>query len=272
MEQDVSVKEATIRGVGGFEATLAPKLQALAKGIEKIGKLKKIGSQASLMNLGELRKQLDDVRRMSKDLDQMADTIEQGLDSYAIAPSTTEQLEWWERFRRSFHAGYPPLDGEYPVFQVFPVEIRVDLEHELVLVNNRTVRTIHPEAVASMVEKEIDRLNRERFNASGFAKALLRAYDLLMAEAKQKAEGHSISPGVPLKTLHQVLSMRSGASSYTLNQFAFDIYRLRRSESIVTDGRKLQFGSSRNRGGIVITMPGGHQEYFGSLEVGEASE
>lgn len=258
-----------LSGIGDFEETMGPTLRGLSKTIEKLARLKKIGKQPETMNLVELRKQLDETRRMTAEISETVSGLEQELQSFSIAPSATEQTEWWERFRRAFHAGYPPVEGEFPVFQVFPIEVRVDLEHELVLINNRTVRTLHPYAVAASVEKEVDRLNRERFNAVPFARALLRAYDLLMAEARDKAHGRSAGSAVPLKEVHKILSLRSGASGYSLNQFAFDIYRLRRSESLTTDGRRMEFGSSRNRG-IVITLPGGQQENLGSLEVFEA--
>ncbi len=256
----------TIRGVSGFENEVGPGLKELAKVVERVGRLKKVGQQADILNLMELRKQLEEIRRLSDDIQGLADTLVAKIDNFAVAPTGEQQAEWWERFRQAFHAGYPPVEGEYPVFQVFPVEIRVDLEHELVLINKRTVRALHPEAVATLVEKEWDRLNRERFNAATFAKALMRAYDLLLLEAKDKAGGRQTGASVPLGLLHQTLALRAGASIYGLNQFAFDIYRLRRSPNLIMDGRRMEFGSTRNRG-IVITHPGGQQENLGALEV-----
>ncbi len=260
-------KGISTQGVRGFEEDIAPNLQGLAKSIDKIGRLKKLGQQPEIMNLVELRKQLEETRRLSIEIKEMVGVIQEQLEDFTLAPSTTEQSEWWRLFREAFHAGYPPVEGEFPVFQVFPVEIRVDLEHELVMINNRTVRALHPRNVASLVEKELDRLNRERFNTASFVKSLLRAYDLLIAEAKTKSSGRTIGAAVPLRSIHQVLSLRSGVSGYSLTQFAFDIYRLRRSGTLSVDGRRLEFGTTRNRGGILITMPGGQQENLGSLEV-----
>ena len=269
MESDVlgATKDTSIQGVRGFEADIGPNLQSLAKGIDRISRLKKVGRQPEIMNLVDLRKQLEEARRLSEEVKGTAAMLQEQLEDFVVAPSAVEQSEWWQRFRQAFHAGYPPVEGEFPTFQVFPVEIRVDLEHELVMVNNRTVRTLHPHAVAGVVEKELDRLNRERFNAASFAKSLLRAYDLLMAEAKTKSSGRAVGASVSLRAIHQILSIRTGVSGYGLNQFAFDIYRLRRSSSLSTDNRRLEFGTTRNRGGIVITLPGGQQENLGSLEV-----
>ena len=260
-------KDAPIRGVRGFETDMGPTLQSLAKSIDRLSRFKKVGRQSEIMNLVDLRKQLEEACRLSDEVKDTATILQDQLEEFRVAPSTTEQTEWWQSFRQAFHAGYPPVEGEFPIFQVFPVEIRVELEHELVLVNNRTVRTLHPRAVANAVEKELDRLNRERFNAASFVKTLLRAYDLLMAEAKDKSPGRSVGAAVSLRAIYQILSIRTGTSGYSLNQFAFDIYRLRRSSSLSTNGRRLEFGTTRNRGGILITLPGGQQENLGSLEV-----
>ncbi len=263
----------SLHGVGAFEEQLAPALQGLAKTLEKLARLKKLSQQASLLNLVDLRKQLEEAQRLSQDVQEQVRKLEIRVEGFRLAVSERDQLEWQARFRQAFHAGYPPVEGEFPLFQIFPVEVRVDFEHELVLINNRTVRTIHPSAVASLVEKEWDRLNRERFNAGVFAKAVLRAYDLLLAELRQKSPGNNNTGRVvPLRTVHQLLALKSGLGGYGLNQFAFDIYRLRRSESMTVDGRRLEFGTTRNRGGIVITHPGGQQETLGSLEVIEASQ
>ncbi len=259
--------DKSITGVTGFEQEVAPGIKDLAKMVDRLGKLKKVGQQANLVNLLELRKQLDDINRLAGEVKEFASLIKKQVDGVAVALTERDQIEWWERFRQSFHAGYPPVEGEYPTFQVFPVEIRVDLEHELIMVNNRIVRVLHPEAVATQVEKDWDRLNRERFNAASFAKGLLRAYDLLVSEARDKAQGRTVGASVSLKLLHQTLALRAGAAGYPLNQFAFDIYRLRQSPHLVIEGRRMEFGSTRNRGGIVITHPNGHQENLGSLEL-----
>lgn len=268
MENDViaSPTTDTIHGVSGFEQQVGPGLKDLAKLAEKLGRLKKIGGQVTVMNLMDLRKQLEEVARLSFEAQTLAEEVSGKLPRYVVAAESVDQTEWFERFRTAFHSGYPPVEGEFPTFQVFPVEVRVDFANELVMINNRTVRALHPEAVAALVEKEWDRLNRERFNAASFAKALVRAYDLLLLELRDKVGGREPGRAIPLRALHQTLALKSGVSGYSLNQFAFDVYRLRRSPHMVVEGRRLDFGTSRDRG-IVITHPGGRQEKLGALEL-----
>lgn len=264
------IEQQLIHGVQGFEDELGPNLLALAKAVTKLGRLKSTQKQVNLINLQDLRKQLDDAVRQSEEVRDIAKSLQEQVEQYRIARSTSDQIEWTQRFRQGFHTGYPSVDGEFPNFQVFPVEVRVDFERELVLVNNRIVRSLHPEAVVGAVEKAIDRLNQERFNSLQFAKALIRVYDLLIAEARAKADGGAVGQTVTLGAVHQVLSARTGPSGYNPNQFAFDIYRLRKTEDLIVDGRRIQFGSIRNRGSVVITMPGGTKITLGTLEVLEA--
>ncbi len=269
MSPDQTELSASARGVRGFEVELGPGLEALAKILEKASKLKRVGRQAELMNLVDLRKQLDDTVHLGEDLQMAAQSLQGQLANLQIAPTAAEQAEWTERFRQAFHAGYPPIEGQFPTFTVFPIEVRVDFEHELVVVNNRTIRTLHPQAVAALVERSLDRLNNERFNAAPFARALLRIYALLIAEATVNGGDKAPGPAVPLREVYRVLSARVGASGYSMSQFAFDIYRLRRSKELTMGSRRLVFGTTRNRGGVVITDSSGRTETFGSLEVVE---
>ncbi len=269
MSADQADLSTSAKGVREFEREFGPQLEALVKTLERAGKLKRVGQQVELMNLVDLRKQLDDVVRLGDDLQMAARSLQTQLASFRIAPAAEQQAEWMERFRQAFTPGYPPLEGAFPTLKMFPVEVRVDFEHELVLVNNRTVRTLHPEAVAKRVMRTLDRLNNERFNAVPFARALLRIYDLLMYEAKDKGKGTAPGRGVPLQSVYELLSARVGASGYSKSQFAFDIYRLRRTPELVVEGRRLVFASSRNRGAVVITEPNGHTDSFGALEVVE---
>jgi hypothetical protein len=157
------------------------------------------------------------------------------------------------------------IEGEFPHFRIFPIEVRVDFANELVLVNKRKVRKLHPEAVAALVERELDRLHGERFNPSQFMKALVRAFDVLVAEAYVNG---TPTQAVPLRQVYELLTVRAGSSAYTLNQFRFAISRLRREGNLILEGRRIVFGSARNRSqGLVIPEPGGHTEVFGSLEV-----
>ena len=251
VQQDAPLGNAvvTAHGVEEFEERLGVPLESLAKTIDKLGRLKKLGKQKGLINVLDLHKHLDEVRRLAREMKGTAEEIAKQLDEYRICVAEADQAEWTLRFREAFHAGYPPVEGEFPVFQVFPVEVKVEFDNDLIRINNRIHRDLHPGAVAAQVEKEWDRLNAERFNAGSFAKALLRAYDLLVAEQQMSVRNGNSGRTALLRDIHAILTLRRGVSGYTLNQFAFDVYRLRKSDQTTQDGRKLVFGEARNRGG-----------------------
>ncbi|MCY0878801.1 MAG: hypothetical protein OWU84_07670 [Firmicutes bacterium] len=267
MAIDSDTSERVLHGVDDFESIIAPKLEDLGRRIERLGRLRRVGQQRTEANLVEIRRALDEVRRLAEEIQGLESQVARDVLGFRMALVPEDQEEWSQRFRRALHSQYPPVEGEFPTFLVFPVEVRVDFARDAVYLNNRSVRTLHPEAVARRVEREIDRLNQERFHGLQFAKALLRAYDLLQAEARDSESGTKRGRAVKLRDVHQVLTLRSGASHYTLHQFAFDIYRLRREGVLRVDGRRLVFGSTRNRGGLVIVLPGGQREVLGSLEV-----
>lgn len=256
-------------GISGFEREVVPSLSSVTRAIERIAKLKRIGKEAQQLNLMELRRQIEDLGRLEQELAAEREALSAKVDAFRIAPDVYAQAEWAERFKKAVHGQYPPVEGEFPEFRVFPVEVKVEFANELVRINRRITRNLHPEAVAAAVTKELDRLHGERFNPAPFAQALMRVYDLLLAKATVDAHGKPPGRSVALREVHEILAGRYGRAAYSLTQFAFDIYRLRRNEAdMVIEGRKIIFGKAR-RGGIPITDLQGRSDSFGSLEVVE---
>lgn len=257
-------------GISGFETIVVPALARVTKTIERIAKLKRIGKQVEQANLTELRKQIDDLERLQEELATGREALLAAVANFRIAPDAEAQAEWAARFKTAIRGDYPPVEGEFPEFRLFPVEVKVEFANELVRINGRIIRTLHPQAVAAAVMKELDRLYGERFNPAPFARAVLRAYDLLRAKAVVEAKGQAAGRSVALRDVHEILAGRHGRSAYSLSQFAFDIYRLRRNPAdLVVNGRKILFGKGRRGGGIPITDPHGRSDVFGSLEVVE---
>jgi len=258
-------------GLADFETTMAPKLQTLAKTLARLGRLKVLEQQASQLNLVDMRKLLQDVRQSSQDSGNQATELEELLRDYQLVAQETDQEEWMRVFVAECHALGHAVDGEYPTLRVFPVEVKVDVTHDLVQVNNRIVRVLHPKAVAALVSKEVAKRYKERFNVNQFLRALVRIYDVLMAEriSTTLEQGQkNIARSVPLKQIYSLLSVRTGATGYSQNQFAFDLYRVRTESDLMFEGRRLVFESTRNASGaIVIPLPGGQKENIGSLEV-----
>lgn len=275
VSEDEEQERAPAYGTGGidyYEQELAPELAAVAKLAQRIGQGKALAKQAVEANRGDTLRQLDDLARLGAELVEQAGALREAVDQFRMVNADEDREAWTRRFTEACRANGHEVEGEYPAFRIFPLEMRVDFTNGAILLNGRTVRALHPKAVAALVDREIGRLNKARFNAPLFMKALARAYDLLLAE-RPPAPGAKGVGVVTLKEIHALLALRSGTSvtsGYTLNQFAFDVYRLRTQSEhrLVLDGRRLVFGQTRNpKDVIAIPKPGGTKESFGALEL-----
>lgn len=260
----ISSTEAS-HGVDGFHNAYQAPLASLTKALTRLGKLKAIEKQDHQMNLMELRKQLDEIERLSRDAADQASNLAKTTAHHRMADSEADQHEWSQKFKAALSSQWS-LEGDFPNFRVFPIDVRVDFGNEQVLVNKRLTRAFHPVAVANLVNQTLDKLHRESFNRDRFLKALVRAFDVLHAES----EVHGTpTQAIGLRPIYDLLVVLGGAGSYSLNQFAFDIYRLRKDseEAIIYDQRRLIFGTSKNRTGLIIPSSGGSPVILGSLEV-----
>lgn len=184
----------------------------------------------------------------------------------AVTPRRIDE----EAYRSAFEAECGriglSLSGHFPRYEVFPLEIVFRLAEGLVEIGGRTRKDLHPRAVALATQSELRALTRTPFNASKFRTALIRSYDLLVAES---AHG-SARPlrQVSLRDIHRLLSILSSKDAYPIRQFAFDLYRLR-GHPEPHDGRQLHFGEVRERSrAIPVPDPAGTR-YLGYLEVRE---
>lgn len=258
-----------VTGLARFEETIAPRLLELAKVLDRMGRLKAIGRQAEALQPSEIEKQLLETVTLCEQTGELAQSVRDLFSSFRLAPDEDGQREWEKAFLRECRELKIVAEGEFPTYRIFPVEIKVDLNHDLVIINKRTIRTLHPRAVAQKVAVQIERLNRERFFPNQFMQALVRAYDLLTFEAMNDGRKKEETKLQPLKRIYDILALRTGTAGYTLSQFAFDIFRLRREVEMVYNGRQLVFSTTRQAGykGIDIPKASGQTENLASLEV-----
>jgi len=250
-------------GVSAYAEAYGSSFANLTKAVKKLGALKNVSVQVDQMNMVTLKKQLDDIQRLSEESLRLANFLVERTAAHRMAVSETDQREWTDLFRANLST-QRTVEGDFPQFLVFPIEIRVDFANDQVLINKKITRKLHPKAVADAVERELNRVYAERFNPQQFMKVLLRAFDLLIAEA---GTNNVKTQSVPLTEVYKLLTLRAGSSSYSAVQFAFDIYRFRRQEDRSLNGRRVTFGASKNRSGYIIPRQGRDPEVLGSLEV-----
>ncbi|HUW65893.1 MAG TPA: hypothetical protein VMW83_14610 [Spirochaetia bacterium] len=258
-----------ITGLSQFEEMVAPRLLDLAKALTRLGRLKTLGRQAELLHPGDIEKQLQEAMTLCEQAGEEARTARELFGRYRLAPDEAGQEEWQRAFVKQCRELKLAVEGEFPSYRVFPIDIKVDLSHDLVMINKRTVRTLHPLAVARRIVQDIDRLNRERFSPNQFMQALVRAYDLLVYEMLAAGRKKEETKHQPLKRIYDILAVRTGAAGYSLSQFAFDLFRLRKEAEMVCSGRRLVFSTTRQAGykGIEIPLATGQPETLASLEI-----
>lgn len=173
-----------------------------------------------------------------------------------------------EAYRTAFEAECRRIDlklfGHFPRYEAFPLEVVFRLNDGVVDIGGRAHRKLHPQAVAATIQGELRALTRSPFNPKKFREALIRIYDLLVAES-------ALGNGKPLlqvglRDIHKLLSVLASKEGYPVRQFAFDLYRLRQHPE-PQDALQLHFGEGRERTrAIAVPDPTGTR-YLGYLEV-----
>ncbi|MDP2858114.1 MAG: hypothetical protein Q8P50_09080, partial [Bacillota bacterium] len=239
-------------------------VETLERGVRRSSR-KMLGSIPS----GDLRALRGGLADWSQGLRALADRVslaEQALSGYTVPSEDPEFLSRYAEAIEQYvaRAGIL-LEGRFPQYVAFPIDISIDLGRELARVNNRQVNVLDPKALSDIIISEYRKTHAAAFNGQRFMRALSTAYDLMsnMRKGSVTAAGQK-----PLKKIHELLTMRTGPSAYSLRQFAFDIYRLRSTTDLTYGGRRLSFVNTRRASDVVAvpTSPG-HYENLGYLEM-----
>lgn len=153
--------------------------------------------------------------------------------------------------------------GDFPVYEMFPYRVRLDAENQEVYLDRKKIACVRPQKVVETIRSGQEKLNRAPFNASVFINELADAYDLVLLKMKKRPQSD-----IYLTSLYKVLApMGRFRRDYDQQSFAFDLARLYRSDIEDTkDGRRYQFGPSRNGGkAIRILNREGKEEYMATI-------
>jgi hypothetical protein len=153
--------------------------------------------------------------------------------------------------------------GEEGSYEIFPYRLKIDPSNEEVLINGRKAPGLRPAAIAKTLEAGKAKLLSASFSAVQFATELAAAYDLAIIAA---AKGKKPVPDadVYLNTLYKYLTpMRRFRKDYDTRAFAFDLARLYGAEDVqLADGRRIQFGPSRNNSRAIRILDPYDNELF----------
>jgi hypothetical protein len=252
---------------GWLDAQVAGDLQRLAaeeKAVRRMAtRLVRAGTNRDLRTL---RAGLSDWTERLLRLAQAAEDTRSHLSEFALPVDDPDAVQSYaSAFQRAVERAGVALEGAFPRYQAFPIAIEIDLTQEQAMVNRRRVHTLDPATLAAAVVREYRRVHAGSFNAQRFMRALVTAYDLLLAT---QPERQIAVQQVPLRRIYDLLVLRSGSADYSLTAFAFDLYRLRNTTDLTYEQRKLYFGYTRRQtGGIPVPTSPGHYENLAVLEV-----
>ena len=149
--------------------------------------------------------------------------------------------------------------GEFPVYEMFPYRVRLDVENQDLYLDRKKVQCVRPQSFVDMVQKSQEKLNRASFNPSAFAAELADAYDTAVLKLKRQS-----GADIYLNSLYKYLApMSRFRKDYDQQSFAFDLARLYISRIEETkNGRRFQFGSSRESNKSIRILDENGKEYF----------
>jgi hypothetical protein len=175
----------------------------------------------------------------------------------ATPPGAALSEDYPQALESEFRRAGLEFEGAFPEYEIFPLTVRVNVDGESVRIGRRTVQTLDPRAVARAVQKDHRRLHGSSFNAPRFLDALALCYDAL--------SGGQLGSPVPLIDVYRLLSARTGATGYTRQEFAFDIYRVRRQSDLIVKGRTVEFSHGKSGTQFPVPRTQGGAEIFRAL-------
>ena len=252
--------EATQPGVIGpeeFDLQAKPMAARIATLTKRVGRLGRLPRHVDEWDVFSATKVADEVAAVVDELSQEVGRFGDVVRSTRIAATDADEARWASEFEQALSLAEVPFAGRYPQYDVFPFYVKVDLKGGAAVINNRTGHVLRPAALAKLVRAEWEKVHRAAFNDQQFLKALYALYDVLPK---------NLTRGVALRRAHELLTVRIGTAAYPLRQFAFDLYRLRRT-NMTADGRRLVLNPSRDKKGVSVPDGHGGTDLLGTYEV-----
>jgi len=235
-----------------FEKALKDKLKSVAKLQKSIAKQMESGDVfRSLSDTTQLSQLSNDVESLVSDMHALLD----GFDAkeYLQSGLFTEQL-----LAECAKKGVDVI-GSFPLFEMFPYTVRIDVENQEVYVDRKKVSCLRPSSLVGLIKAGQEKLYKASFNAAQFANELAAAYDLALLNLNKPA-----GSDLYLTTLYKYLvPMSRFRKDYDQQSYAFDIARLFDNELVeVKGGRSYQFGPSRNSNKTLRILDRSGAEHF----------
>ena len=155
------------------------------------------------------------------------------------------------------------VHGDFPVYELFPYKVRIDVENQDIYLDKKKYPNIRPSWFAQTIKAGQEKLGKASFNVASFAEELAAAYDTAILKGKKRT-GTPILLSVIYK---QMVPMARSRKEYDMQSFVYDLARLYISGSNeIRDGRRFEMGTIKdNSKAIRILDQNGKEQYFGTV-------
>lgn len=218
---------------------------------------------AERWELRPLRQRLADLASALKEAQTSTERAQAELAGFTLpvqGPNVEVYARALEQAAREQHLD---LTGGFPQYEVFPLTVKVDLQGEQIVIGRKRLATLDPRTLMGRIGRDVKRLLGSSFNTQRFMRDLVTCHGYIRASDPREGRG------VPLSKIHELLQM--GPGTYNRQDFAFDIFRLRRESLLVYGKHRLVFGHGR---GAPYAIPSarGNTELFTTLELHPVDE
>lgn len=155
-----------------------------------------------------------------------------------------------------------PLEGQYPRYFVYPLQLQVDARRMGILINRKLHRGLRVSRIVKTIRAERERLLGRPFNARYFLADLAAGYnDLVELESARnqvQMSGHEVG----LRRIYRrLVPMRYWRAEYPEMFFAFDLHRLLQTgEMHAPDGRRIHLAPARAARTNLLVLDGSGRE------------
>lgn len=246
-----------------FYEEIQPQEKAVKDRLAQLQKLfKAVGKETES---GDMKNLVRDLNTMTEAVQQLSDILKEMDHTISNFDTTAyfENGEFAEQMLELCKEKGVDVRGGFPVYEMFPYRVKLDAENQDIYLDRKKVQCMRPQSFVELVKTGQEKLNKASFNALTFVSELSDAYDLAVLKLNKR-------PGsdVYLTSLYKFLApMSRFRKDYDQQSFAFDLARLYASEIEETkNGRKFQFGPSRNQNkAIRILDKNGQEQYLATI-------
>lgn len=242
-----------------FYQELQPYEKNVKDGLASLQKLfKSVNREMAGGDIKNLSKDLDAMAKVVADVSEAVNTLKTSTDNFD-AKNYFESGEFAEQMLAACEEKGVDVRGEFPVYEMFPYRIKLDLENQDLYMDRKKVQCMRPQSFVDIVKNGQEKLNKASFNAVAFAGELAEAYDLAILKLNRQPQSD-----IYLTSLYKILApMSRFRKDYDQQSFAFDLARLYISGIEETKGgRRFQFGPNRVNGKAIRILDMDGQEQF----------